>query len=144
MAKITYLVIALMAINLGLFFFTCADYEEGKCVPNSSIWTFLLSPSDITDSGFINIIFGSAIGLAALLGTIVTIGTYIFKGEAAIYAAMSVALLGPIINSWIKYYSIISGSSMFGDALKIMAIMFIGPILIYLIFNLVDWARGKD
>lgn len=151
MGRIVYLIMGIVAINLGLFIFSCpsTDPITGACVPPSNIWTFIWGPNALDDSNIWATLFGTASGLAALAAVAVTVGSFFLRVEFPLYASMALALIAPV-TSWIKFFNQVLESPAFGDGTAkpllgtIIAVILISPIIVTYIFTLIDWARGRD
>lgn len=146
MARIHYLMLSIVAINVALLIFSCSDWDEqGKCVPESTIWSFVKDPGLIDDSNLWEVLFGTTYGLAAIAGSVLIVGSFFFKSDTPLFLGMALSLVYPVY-SWIKVFQQIQGISSFGDPASrtIVAILLISPIIIVYLFTLLDWARGRD
>lgn len=154
MGRLVFLLGSIIAINIALLIFTCGQYNEnGQCVassastviPNSSFWDFVQNPSSYDSSQFWQDLFGSVSGIAGLIGTVILVGSLIFRSELGIYAGLGISFVG-LVGSWIKLYQNIQSSSIIGDpaSRKLVAIIIAVPIIITYIATIVDWIRGRD
>jgi len=150
MGRIVYLMMGIIAINLGLMLFSCDTWDSvtGECTaPLSPFWNAVLGPSDFTEgSTFWGLLFGTAGGLASVAAVILFIGSFFLKVEFPIYAGITIAL-APMVVSWTKFWLQVSDSKFFAGHTKlglVVGMILISPIVITYIFTLLDWARGRD
>lgn len=147
MGRMIYLMTSIVAINIALLLFTCSSWDaQGECIPQTALWSYLLHPSEIDNSNFWEVLFGTSIGLAALAGGILIIGSFLFRSETPLFLGMALSLVYPVY-SWVKFYQQIQGSAFFaGREVEgtIVAILVASPIILAYIFTLLDWSRGRD
>lgn len=148
MGRVVYLMLGIVAINLALMIFSCDTWTTtGECgVPSSAMWSWLLGPNVATSTSFWNYLFGTATGLASVVGTILFIGSFFLKVEFPIYAGITIAL-APMVYSWIKFWNQLGGAKIFAghpEVATIIGIILLAPIVVTYIFTILDWARGRD
>ena len=146
MGRIVYLMCSIVAINVALLLFSCGAWTSaGECIPQSALWSFIINPSSVTDASIWEVLFGTSMGLAAIAGSLLIVGSFFFKSDTPLYLGMALSLVYPVY-SWVKLFQQIQGVSSFGDATSrtIIAIIIVSPIIIAYLFTLIDWARGRD
>jgi len=162
MAKIIYVLVAMIALNVALAIFTCSDWniETGECAGsltgigenvNSTLWNMVYNPTN-TAGDFWNSLFGGGWGLSALVGVIgvgtVLVGSLVMGRDVtpAIYAAIAIGALATTIYPSIKLWSLINGLGMVGDTFsrRMIAIILIGGMIVTVMFTVLDWARAKE
>lgn len=146
MGRIVYLMTSVVAINIALLIFSCGSWDnEGKCVPQSAVWSFIKNPQAIESASIWEVLFGTSAGLAAIAGSILIVGSFFFKSDTPLFLGMALALVYPVY-SWVKLFQQIQGVSSFGDPVSrtIIAIVIASPIILAYLFTLIDWARGRD
>ena len=154
-SKMIYLIITILAFNLGVFLFSCSNWNtDGTCATgfsdeNNTIWDFAKNPQtfsgDVTTNSIWKTIFGLE-GLLAVGAGIFITASIVTGSEVFLFIGIGMALL-PQMGIFLKLYYQIVGSAYFSGRHIlgwVTAIMVMMPIILCWIFIVIEWIRGRD
>jgi len=155
MGKLIYFVITILAFNLGVFLFSCSNWNtDGTCATgfsdeNNTIWDFAKNPQTFSGDIYGNSIWKTIFGLDGLkaAGAVIFVTASLITGsEVLLFIGVGLAFL-PQFGILLKVYQQIQGSAYFADRHTlgwITAIIVMAPIILCWIFIVIEWIRGKD
>lgn len=140
MGKMISALLIVFVLELTMFVFQWA-------VPNSSLFTWLIDPSntnqDFSNVPFLTLFNSSITSLIGLLGLGIVLAVTIFiriEGAYAIIAAAIFTFMFSIIHFWVFIYS----QAGLQDSSAVVATMITAPLLIFYVITVIDWIRRPD
>lgn len=126
-------------IELGIYIF----FNDVHTIGNSSLLNLILSPGTLSNNAIYTFLTSNLFTILVAAGLVASLT--LFKVDFPIYAAMAATIItwvASIIDLWL----IIDSRTYLGDeqTRNIIAALIVGPLLIYYIFALADWVRGRD
>lgn len=140
MGKMISALLLVFVIELTMFVFQWG-------IPNSSLFTWLIDPSntnqDFSNVPFLGLFTSSMASLVGLLGVGIVIAVTIFVRIEGAYALVAIAFftfLFSIVHLWVFIYSqdVLQGANV------IVATIITAPMLIFYVVTVLDWIRRPD
>ena len=145
MGKMLNAILIVVVIELAMILFLgCVGLG---CETNTSIMAFLLNPQDWSLSTFLGVISDNIFLIGG--GVAITVGAAWVGGgglaEFLVYAGLSSILFG-FGKVFIPLWQKIAAIGFFGDVATggMIATILLAPLIVYFIWGVLDFARGRD
>lgn len=145
MGKLLTAITLLVALEFALaLFVSCVPQEGVACEGKTSLFLFILNPQLWSAQVFVSWLKDNLLLLAGA-GVIIAGLTIFTKIEFPIYLGLAAVFYsyGQVIYTFWQHLTA-GGSTFFAGASALFASIFIGGILIYFTFAVIDFARGRD
>lgn len=133
MGKLTYLMLAAVAFQIGMMLFL------GVGFPGSTLYTLATNPAAWSSIPVIDLILTTIAGIAAA----VAIGLYIIKSDFAFYAVLAAVFITFGQVYYEAYQRLVSVLNPWGIPNQITVLIFV-PLILPWIFVVLDYIRGRD
>ena len=134
MGKIIYALLLAFTVQFALVLFA------GQSFPASSLYTFLMNPTEWDNGLFIGAINDI---LLLLGGASIIAGLYFIRNEFILYLGLAAVFFSFGI-SFYNMWQFINQQAILGQGAGTIATLIITPIVLTYIILVLDFARGKD
>ena len=156
MSKVVAVIVVMILMNVSMFMFTFSgeclgpdcEISDYNTEANSTIWAYFTNPSSQSQSGFWQKLFGSELGILAILtggGLIVAGAVWLTKDINVAYVSLAIYIAAACIGTFARFWLMINDSGFVfgGQSGGVIAILTAGVLLATQLFCLIDWGRGR-